>query len=782
MARTSSILPLYMLILLCTAGCGSDGPQQVETSLVSTSTAPATLDDLPAMPLDRPVDPAIQRGISVLLEFSIGGGSAFDFNGVQEAPFFMRLTPADADDLKYSIYQVSSIDPGVSFSEINIVMSELTTNASYFFAFADFSAGRWQLFTRTAPGSAMNVDLSTDFSGTDHVSPAGNVYIAVIADGAETADCVVEQLDFQLEQALGIPVIDFVAQGLSEGSIFMTFSGVPGAESYDLFYKEEAQPDSSYELLINIPGNSFGSFSHAADFPVGKGAEYGVHYEYRVRANAGLETSGFSDPKVGFRQTPQPRLTTTQRALTDRVELQVEISDVPVNLSLDLFRNGELVLDDVELLTNNGQVVVDDFSDALEPIPGAHSYTAIVNGPSGPSIESEPTTGCIAEWSAEQLIGGNPDDGFFSNIAGPADPSVGQACFVVYSEADTMIEYLVNGEGLSSVKVADTQVASHPEIANLGGRPWVAYLNASFLHAEPGLYVARGSSANPTEGGSFSTVPVHESSPLGSMLSMEVVDGRLAVMFAAQIDISTDGLYYAYANVPDPQQASDWTVVEFLSSPKGSLPLAFDFTELDGRPAGMYLADDSVRFFIADDAFPETSLDFSIHNAVGFFGTPPAKAVDVLVANERFQAAYLYGETEELVQVGYLLQDNAEIPDSAAGWDHFTVLDSNDKRVRDLALVIADDGVPLILLRNADVDWPELLRPRLTLNGNIKFEPWSYGEMFPNELDRNINQFLDIGIHAVMFDGQVHALNESRSTAGESEYQLHLLRLGLKTE
>ncbi|MCB1188344.1 hypothetical protein KDL29_14360, partial [bacterium] len=252
--------------------------------------------------------------------------------------------------------------------------------------------------------------------------------------------------------------------------------------------------------------------------------------------------------------------------------------------------------------------------------------------------------------------------------------------------------------------------------------------------------------------------------------------------FAAQIDISTDGLYYAYANVPDPQQASDWTVVEFLSSPKGSLPLAFDFTELDGRPAGMYLADDSVRFFIADDAFPETSLDFSIHNAVGFFGTPPAKAVDVLVANERFQAAYLYGETEELVQVGYLLQDNAEIPDSAAGWDHFTVLDSNDKRVRDLALVIADDGVPLILLRNADVDWPELLRPRLTLNGNIKFEPWSYGEMFPNELDRNINQFLDIGIHAVMFDGQVHALNESRSTAGESEYQLHLLRLGLKTE
>lgn len=86
-----------------------------------------------------------------------------------------------------------------------------------------------------------------------------------------------------------------------------------------------------------------------------------------------------------------------------------------------------------------------------------------------------------------------------------------------------------------------------------------------------------------------------------------------------------------------------------------------------------------------------------------------------------------------LVQVGYLLQDNEAIPESGAGWEHYSVLDTSDKRVRDLALLIADDDVPLILLRNADVDWPELLRPRLTQFGSMKFELWTYGEMFPNE-------------------------------------------------
>ncbi len=780
MTRTLLIMPVLLLAALL-AACGGGG-NSTQTGSVPAVNSMADSPGFPGIPTQEPPAQELPRNSSVALEFGLSGGSAFDFNGVQEAPAFMRLTPSAANDIRFAIYQLPQISPQASFSSINVVLSELTTGADYHFAFADYSSGRWELTSREAPGSAMNVELSGSFDAARHISPAGNLYLAVVVDGSLAVDCVVEQLDFSLEQPLGIPVIDFATQGTSEQAISIGFTGVNGAESYDIFYKEEVQPDTEFALLDSKTEDGFDFFSHSADFPVGKEAEYGVRYEYVMLARAGLEFSEFSESVIGFRQTPQPTLFTTQRALTDRVELAVAIGNVPVSYTVDLFRGADLVLDDEPLLESFGQILTDDFSDLAQPLAGPLSYTAIVNGPNGPSLASEPVTGCIAEWSAEVLVSSDAVNGFFADMDDAADASVAGAAYVVYNELAGQILYLLDDGGLGTVKVADAQTAMHPAIVNHLGVPWVAYLKTDAVNGNPGIYLARGSAANPVDGGSFSSIPLVEVTPLGSQIRMEEVDGRLAMMFAIESSPGFADIYYAYAQVADPQLASDWTFIRLMGASIGSLPLEFDFADLEGRPAAMYLEPTNVGFFIADDSSPSSGSDFKLHFATAVSGFEPPNAVDVMVHEGRFHAAYLYGDTEEDIVIGYMQQKSDTIPASPFDWETRTSAILFDKRVRDVAVVIADDGIPLIVLRNADSDWPEVLRPQLNASGEFLALPWTYGPIFPNEQFREINQFLKVGIRAMLHDGQVHILAESTFDEDAIVQELHVLKLGLKPE
>lgn len=763
---------IVLMSLVC--GCGSGAQREAGSQLIQPQVDSGSLQGMPAFPTDEQAGPAAQRDTSVALEFSIGGGSAFDFNGTQEAPFFMRLTPADTDDLKYSVYRVPDLLPIVEFSEINLVLSELTTGANYHFGFADYTSGRWELTSREAPGSAMNVELSAGFDGARNVSPAGNIYIAVIVDGGEAQDCVVEQLDFSYEQPIGIPEFNAVSKGIFEDEIFIAWNGVFGADTYDLFYKEADQPDDEYSLLLAIDDPFTNNVSHRDNFPPGKEAVYGVHYEYRIRANAGLETGEFSEREVGFMQTPQPRLYTTPGALADAVELNIKINPFPDNYTIDLFRDGELVLDDIVMTDSYSQILIDEFLGEPEPIAGPLEYTAIVNGAQGPSLPSEPVIGCISEWDPTRIDFTDVSGGILSDIAPGAGSSSGSLAIAYHLGAEPELHYALmdTSQAITSVKVADAESSTHPAIANLGGRPWVAYIKTDDNGGARGLYVARGSSADPTDGGSFSPVQVHGMDTAGHQVRMEVVDGRLALMWAGLEGGLTQITYYAYATVPDPQQPSDWVVLNLSVASVGLTPVDFDLADDDGRPAIMALDGQNLIYSTAPDASPQEADDFT-SVPIDSFANAQSGGVDMLVHDGLIRCAVLYSGPGIDTVARYFEAENDDPGQSF--WDEYTIDNLQDARVRDIALTMGNDGFPLVVLRDVDNDWPLITRPFVQVTAMESFD-WSRGAVLPDEDDRDISTSSESSIRVINHNGQVFMVSDSTNNEIATFQELHVIR------
>jgi hypothetical protein len=88
--------------------------------------------------------------------------------------------------------------------------------------------------------------------------------------------------------------------------ITVNWDPAAGAEGYYIEYRPVVDPIGEYEFLAEV-GSGTQEFTHTADSPAGKGAEYGVRYEYMVRSMFEGGPSQLGGPTVqGVRAIPSP--------------------------------------------------------------------------------------------------------------------------------------------------------------------------------------------------------------------------------------------------------------------------------------------------------------------------------------------------------------------------------------------------------------------------------------------------------------------------------------------
>ncbi|MEZ5337110.1 MAG: PQQ-binding-like beta-propeller repeat protein [bacterium] len=99
-------------------------------------------------------------------------------------------------------------------------------------------------------------------------------------------------------------VHSLIATDDNSGEITVAWQAVPGADGYTLEYRNtDGGFPGAWTELVSLSGDSPAHFRHGPGWPVGLGCEYGLHYQYRVRARYQAELSlNWSNVDSGIRR------------------------------------------------------------------------------------------------------------------------------------------------------------------------------------------------------------------------------------------------------------------------------------------------------------------------------------------------------------------------------------------------------------------------------------------------------------------------------------------------
>jgi hypothetical protein len=180
MQRISTFLALFALCAISSCSGGRNGGQapNAQSSLIAPSIPQGSAADgifNAGLPTDGDFNPTRVPAVSSLSQL----GNAYHeaspnvtVNG-QDADF----APAGASE--YAIWRFAAT-PEDSVGNVLVELSDASPGANYWIAVADYSTGRWDWLGNAADGNEFEDQLNG--SAGQHSSPAGYIYIAVLAD------------------------------------------------------------------------------------------------------------------------------------------------------------------------------------------------------------------------------------------------------------------------------------------------------------------------------------------------------------------------------------------------------------------------------------------------------------------------------------------------------------------------------------------------------------------------------------------------------------------------
>jgi hypothetical protein len=587
----------------------------------------------------------------------------------------LHLTPGvdDLPSLVWAIYRLPGLAPDANVTTLSAGLSQMEPGQDYYFALADYELGGWQMLARTAASADETFNFAAAFDAARHLSSAGSVFFAVLA---HNHGCDVDFISLLASTSLATPQNLTASDGAYPDAVSVTWDVVPGAEMYDVFYKEADQPDEFYGFLVEVSGDTDSpGFSHTDTFPPGKTALYAQEYEYKVRATAGGEDpSPFSTPDVGRRQLPAPR----DFLATDRLHPEAVVGAFrspqtwPGMRSFKLFRDGEDT--GVDDFTSLGDWF---FITSYELDADEHEYYVIETGPEGDSPPSAVDTGSLILWTDTLITRSNVFIGqFYADMDYAAhDPILPAVCF--REPATDWLRYgWVNSE-LEAVhfQVVQAEPDADMSLLTFGGRPWIAYDNKNETFGTEGVYIARGKVAAPAAPTDWDVYPLELNPVRGGNIALEEIGGRLAVVFSSEFD-AAHHLRYGFALNDDPQSAADWAVADIVAHPTGDLQEHFATIEFQGLPLVAYQGHDGLSVAQAISLTPGGSGDWTSYE-LPLSGRIASRAegVDLVYQGSTVIVASIEGGAESPGQLIISRTDNW--PPGPTDWQELQLFDSD---------------------------------------------------------------------------------------------------------
>jgi hypothetical protein len=605
--------------------------------------SPVATGGLPPFPVEA-AERTAPRSASVDRSIVLNGTDYFETNALVNGDTTLHLDPAQpgVGPLSWAIYRLEGIGQGLVASEFTLVLGDMVAGESYYYAFADFGTSAWSVQAQTAASATEEVSLLGSFDAARHVSPGGNIYVAVL-----THDLLltVQSLTFRGTHGLPAPRNMYATDMLSPYYTYIWADLVPGATGYEVFYKEAGQPDEFYGFLAVASENEGKVFlEHTANLPVGKPAVFGVEYEYKVRAIAdGEDPSPFSEPDNGMRGMPAPhKVIATDQVFEDKIFV-VWFSDTQDNLLEYRYRiiRDDIVIDEVVLPNTTGG---GSYEDMTVPDFAEHKYQVVQVAPDGVSGISPPDYGCRADYNQTTLHAvGTGDDTRADMEVSPADPT--KPAIAAYIEGDNQVVY-GQASNPSFNPVAEADVRETMQLTIYDGRPWILFGNHDEAFGPVGVRIARGKIAGPTSEEHWDVYTILECDLYAEELAMEVIGGRLALMFA---DESGEDyiLRYAYPNVDDPQVGLDWEVFKVETYGWLDRPLYFDLAERQGLPlAAVQRVEVAIDLLEAASAQPGDQGDWTVYPVEIGTSVAGPQGVDLLVRNDVAYIPFIESDIE----------------------------------------------------------------------------------------------------------------------------------------
>jgi len=715
-AAVSSLRLASALVALVLCSCGAGGRQSVDNSPGPQPIASA--DQLPGLPQE---EPGSARATSVNLNLMLDGDEFLDTNtqAIGEGELVLAPNEPGVGPLAWATYRFSGVAADFTPSTLSVGLSGMAAGEEYYFALADYALGGWQVIPVTADGPSGTFGLLDYFSGPNNISSLGNLHVAVLT---YNLSLTIEFLSLQGNGSLTAPQ-NFAASDLaSPNEIVLTWDLVPGAEKYEVFYKEAGQPDEFYGFLSEAGDNDGrGYFQHTENIPIGKPAVFGTVYEYKVRAVAGGEDpSPFSNPDTGTRGYEAPYfLEASDQAYEDHVLLLwfADTGAEESEWSYGIVRD-DVLFDIVTVTTGGGgwylDTTVSDFAE--------HEYRVYRGSPEvGYSDPSPADTGSRGKWEHTTILAVDTGDRTLADIeVSPEDPTVPAIAY--FLENLTSLYYGGNGPA-SFHLVAQAGMYDTMELTIFDGRPWIAYSNYSPVYGTLGVKLARGKVSAPRSMDDWDVYNIYDCSLYGGEIAMEVIGGRLAMLFNEDLGGGETQLHYAYPTVDDPQSANDWVISSFGEFTGVNRPKYFDIADRGGFPVAVYQNIGGIALFEGSTVEPAGPQDWTEYPVNRWWDPGNASGVDLSFHDGQAYIAYCEGGFESPGQT--VMTYTLNWPPAAEDWFHSSIADFNDEEVKGASLQF-HNGRPWVSWSHSGDSTPTVAS-HVYRNGNNRDGNWGAG-------------------------------------------------------
>jgi len=527
-ARTAQCHLLLVALIILTSCTGAAAPAELQGNGSAPDAAALLLSGgLPALPEGREASTAV--------DWYVDGKDTFDRSLTASDGDTSLYLPSGIGELAWGIWQ---FNPWLeSIESIQVEMSIPGGDEAYV-ALADYSKGAWEFDGPLTTGKSLALD------NEKHRSASGNMYLAVITHGGNTA--TVSKLVLTTEDGWVIASVeDYGGWETGGNTSLAVIDGKPaisyflGDPDYDLKYARSSTVTGSNAadwsvITVDSPG-SVGKYSSLAEV-AGQPA-----ISYQDDTNDAL--------KYARLFVVQPEAWTV---------IAVHTSDI-----------GQEVGSHTSLAVVNGYPMI-TYHDAGE------GYLRYAWSNTATGINE-------ADWQTSVIDSQETVVGEFNSLAA-VDGKGAVSYFKDYTVNSLMYKWFSN-----PAKVAvETPIgkAQYTSLAVVNGKPGISWHDTGV----PSLNFSYSSTVRGTSNADWTTVVVDYTEGAGRYTSLAVIDGRPAIAYQRYAEFPQNTrLMFAWSSAAGGENTWDWNTITLDVCAWGTGNGA-SLVEVDGKPAISYYA------------------------------------------------------------------------------------------------------------------------------------------------------------------------------------------------
>ncbi|MCB1219108.1 MAG: carboxypeptidase regulatory-like domain-containing protein [Planctomycetales bacterium] len=286
------ILTVLLLVISLLTACGG-GAKPGSNEGIQTRLTPAAIEDTAAgteifraaLPQDGSFIPTRVPAISSLSQDGAGYHDAS--NDVSKAGFLATFTPNGQSE--FAIWRFPGT-PQDSIGLVNVAITTADPGSHYWIGIADYSSGRWEWLGSEGDGSSFSTPLVGNPG--QHSSPAGFVYVAVLADEDPVFSVESVSIDYLNRYDVSGVVLDMEDNPVA-GALVTTNLLDPQAvlTEPDGSFTLNAIPNGNWTLMASISGYEF--FPAAQNFTVADADLAGIELRCSPKTSGFVETDAF---------------------------------------------------------------------------------------------------------------------------------------------------------------------------------------------------------------------------------------------------------------------------------------------------------------------------------------------------------------------------------------------------------------------------------------------------------------------------------------------------------